>query len=136
MECEKEKDVSSRKEMYNKGSKREISIRESKVLLFFSFKFKLIIILKKLTNSIEQKERSLNRFELSKISLITVIASILCKTCATPVTLTIPPSRICFTRGENFNLKKNSNSRWTNEVRMLRLMKKKRKKEKKGLFQK
>lgn len=73
---------------------------------YFSFKFKLIIILKKLTNSIEQKERSLNRFELSKISLITVIASILCKTCATPVTLTIPPSRICFTRGENFNLKK------------------------------
>lgn len=35
MECEKEKDVSSRKEMYSKGSKREISIRESKVLLFF-----------------------------------------------------------------------------------------------------
>lgn len=61
MECEKEKDVSSRKKMYNKRSKREISIRESKVLLFFSFKFKLIIILKKLTNSIEQKERSLNR---------------------------------------------------------------------------
>lgn len=44
-----------------KGSKREISIRESKVLLFF-FKFKLIIILKKLTNSIEQKERSLESF--------------------------------------------------------------------------
>lgn len=62
MECEKEKDVSSRKEMYSKGSKREISIRESKVLLFFSFKFKLIIILKKLTNSIEQKERSLESF--------------------------------------------------------------------------
>lgn len=29
---------------------------------YFSFKFKLIIILKKLTNSIEQKERSLESF--------------------------------------------------------------------------